>query len=454
MRRLRAGGNRRSISTVVQATYSGGLFTDNRERRQLPASVVVTASEFGWRTTHRPPLSPSPTRRLWQYADRLRRGRLTAALRLVNPDDAADVALLPDLFEAAWKATAYHLRLAALDVARWTAHRADETTRERMRPLLEACDKDNIMLNGLLFEVLAAYDGLEPLKTHNDIRAEISEILAAPNDPDAWEAAQHMISMPFEDQRLHGPYAEVISSLEGTDQLMLHVMAGRNITSPMHRDTVMQVIAIHLDRVTDDARDVLRDAIRKIDWRNSFPDEAIRAHLIAIYGWAKIADRLPSASSPGSDLVERSWRIVDELLFAAFRGTETSSEAVTAWWAELLGPCASTAGDAIAQVRSACQFGLVGLSPTPYEYLLTTWPEQMRQLIEWYVEHPSTAEQPFDRRRIGRPRHELVQDLAQIGTEDSATVLEACLQDPEFGLAAVEAIRAIRARTQRRTKSE
>ncbi|GAA3348617.1 hypothetical protein GCM10020358_67720 [Amorphoplanes nipponensis] len=450
MRRLRAGGNRRSISTVVEATYGGAVFFDDRERRQLPASVVVKASEFGWRTSHRPLLLPSPARRLWEYGGQPRWGRLTAALRLVNPDDPADVALLPDLFEAAWKVTAYHLRLAALDTALWTARQADETTRRRMQSLLEECDKDNIMLNSLLFEVLAAYDGLEPLKTHADIRAEIAEILAAPNDPHAWEAAQHMIGMPFEDQRLHGPYAEVISSLDGGDQLRLHVMAGRNVTSPMYRDTVMQVIVIHLDRITDDARDVLRDAILKFDWENPFPHEAIRAHLIAIYGWAKLADRLPPALSSDSDLVERSWRIVDELLFAAFKGIETSSEQVTALWTELLGPNPSAAIDAVAQVRSAGQFGLIVLNPTPYAYLLSVWPEQMRQLIEWCVKHPTTTTQPFDKRRLGGSRHELIQDLAQIGTEDSATLLQAHLQDPEIGLAAVHAIRAIRARTQQR----
>jgi hypothetical protein len=260
-----------------------------------------------------------------------------------------------------------------------------------------------------------------------------------------------MISMPFEDQRLHGPYAEVISSLDGAAQLRLHVMAGRCVTSSFYQDTVMQVIVMHLDRLTDDARGVLRDAILKTDWENSFRDEAIRAHLIAIYGWAQLTDRLPPVSRSGMDTVEQSWRIVDQLLFTAFRGIETSSVAVEAWWAELLGPYASTAADAVAQVRSAGQFGIFGFNPTPYEAaLLTTWPEQMRPLIEWYVKHPRTTDQPFDKSMLGRQRHELIQDLAQIGTEDSATLLQAHLQDPEIGLAAVNAIRAIRARTQPR----
>jgi hypothetical protein len=37
-----------------------------------------------------------------------------------------------------------------------------------------------------------------------------------------------------------------------------HVMAGRSVTSSFYQDTVMQVIVMHLDQITDDARGVSR----------------------------------------------------------------------------------------------------------------------------------------------------------------------------------------------------
>ncbi|MEU8220794.1 nuclease-related domain-containing protein [Micromonospora taraxaci] len=448
MRRLRAEGNRRSISTVVRATYGGFSYSDGRERRQLAASVVLTASEYGWIKRKRPSPVPSSTQRLWDWPGQPQWGRLTAALRLMNPDNPADAAMLPDIFAAAWKANGYHLRLTALDTARRMLDTADEITRERMRLLLDECDKNDIMLNGLLFEALAAYDGLDPLATDSDIRTSIAEILSAPMDPQAWEAAQHMISMLFEDPRLHGPYAEVIFALDVAGALQLHVMAARASTTPMYRDTIMQVIVNHVEQASADARNVLLDAILHIDWANPYKDEAIRAHLIAVYGWAKIADRLPPAPPSDDDLVARAWRILDELLFAAFRGSESSVEEVAPLWSELRGPYAVAAIDAVAHVRSASRYGLIALDPSPYERLLLTWPDEMRQLFEWCVPNYDKSKTPFDRRAAHDARREFVEDLAYVGTKTTAVLLQSYLMDPEVGAVAVGTIRAIARRTE------
>lgn len=446
MRRLQVGGNRRSISTVVRATYSLFTYSDDRQRYQLPASVVVTACERGWIKEKRPSPAPSPMRRLWELPGRSRWGRLTAALMMMNPDDPADLALLPDVFAAAWKANGYHLRLMSLDTALQGSYKAEEITRQRMRSLLDDCDKDNIMLNGLLFETLAAYGGLEPLKTEDDIRTEIAEILAAPADPQAWEAAQHIIGMFFEDQRLHGPYIEVLCGLEDADALRLHVMAARSSTLPFYRDTILKVIVDRVDQIDDDGRDALRDAILRIDWDNPFRDEAIRAHLIAIYGWARLADRLPPALTEDDDLITRAWQIVDELLFTAFGGTDTDTDTLAALWSELLGPCADAAVDVVAHVRSACRFSLTRLEPSPYECLVNTWPEQMRQLFERCLSYRGQAGASLDRRTAHDARRDLVADLTYVGTEATTVLLEPYLTDPEIGATAVDVIRAIKRR--------
>ncbi|WP_433530969.1 NERD domain-containing protein [Micromonospora sp. CA-263727] len=446
MRRLREAGSRRAISAVVQATYGRFVYGDDRERRQPAASVVVRASEHGWIKENRPSRTPSAMRRLWDYPGQPRWGRLTAALLLMNPDDPADLRLLPDVFAAAWKANGYHLRLTALDAAMRASYNADESTRQRMRSLLDDCDKDNVLLNSLLFEALAAHGGLDPLKTEDEIRAEIAEILASPADPQAWDAAQAMIGMTFEDQRLHGPYAEVLYGLEDADALRLHVMAARSSSFPYNRDTILKVIVDHADRNDDDARAALRDAIGRLDWDNPFRDEAIRAHLIAIYGWAKLTDRLPPPPADDTDPVTRTWRIVDELLFEAFRGTDKNAEALAMLWSELLGPYAANAVDAVAHVRSACRFSLIPLEPSPYVCLVETWPDQTRQLFEWCLLHYVRAGPPFDRRTAHDARRELIADLAYVGTHATIVLLEPYLTDPEIGATVVDVIRAIKRR--------
>ncbi|GGN78566.1 hypothetical protein [Nocardia rhizosphaerihabitans] len=80
-----------------------------------------------------------------------------------------------------------------------------------------------------------------------------------------------------------------------------------------------------------------------------------------------------------------------------------------------------------------------------YERLLTLWPDQMRQLIEWAV---------YNKNRLiatlRHPAHEcprrLIEDLGTIGTAKTATVLKSYIGDVTIGNSAVEAIRAIEQR--------
>jgi hypothetical protein len=451
MRQLRDGGYRAVIGTVVQATYAGFWYMDARELQKLPASVVINACDQSLFMRQRPVLKPSSARAMWDGPTLTppRWGRLTATLLLLNPDDPDDIKLLPDVFTAAWAANGYHLRLRALEMAFENARSADNTTRERMRAALEDCDKDNIFLNGSLFETLAAYGGIDPLNTEESIRAEVDRILATPNDPNVWSAARGVVGMVFEDQNLHGPYAEVLASLDPADHLRLHVMAARSEGVPIHPEWMMYVIVQHLDYVDDDARTVLRNAVLTMDWDSPFQQEAVAAHLIALRGWAAIADTLPPAANTGGNIAQRAWRIIDELLFALLRGTDAASGKLSALWAELLDLGAPAAADILAHLESARTWEYNSAEPGMYERLLTAWPDQIRQLIEWAVRHPDRLLATFNRgpAHDGLPR--LVEDLAIIGTDDTATLLQGHVSDAEIGNAAVTAIRAIKRRPHR-----
>jgi hypothetical protein len=141
----------------------------------------------------------------------------------------------------------------------------------------------------------------------------------------------------------------------------------------------------------------------------------------------------------------RVWRIVDELLFAAVRGIEPMSNELLALWAELLDTCAPVAADIVTHVKAARMSEFSHRQPTMYELLLTAWPDQMRQLIEWAVQnaHLLVASLKY-------PAHDcperLVEDLATIGTAETATLLKDHIGDARIGDAAVAAIRAIEQR--------
>ncbi|MEV4516561.1 NERD domain-containing protein [Dactylosporangium sp. NPDC049525] len=442
MRRLRAEGHRSAVSVVVQATYGRLQYGNDRERRRLAVSVVVNGCERGWNRRRRL-AGQSPTRILWTLPGQRRWGRLTAALLLIDSEDPADLMLLPDVFSAAWKVGGYHMRLTALTAAEESAYRADEVTRQRMRTALDECGRDSIMLNSLLFETLAAYDALEPLNTEESIRAQIAGILAAPADSQAWQAAQGMIGMHFEDQRLHGPYSEVISALEDTESLRLHVLAARSSTFPCNRDWIMAEIVERLDHADDDTREVLRDAVLYLDWSHPFRQEVVCAHLIALHGWARLANRLPAAPPTDDQSPKRAWRIVDELLFAAIVGSNNYTVELTALWTELRGPLAAAAVDVLAHLQSVSTWRRELMQPSSYERLLTTWPDQCRKLLEWCIESPDRITATFDNGPAHDARRHLVGALAHIGTRSTAELLKPHITDPDIGAAAVAAIRAI-----------
>jgi hypothetical protein len=451
MQQLRGGGHRAAISAVVRATYAGFYYTDERELQKLPASVVINACDHSRIMPQRPVLKPSPAHAMWNGPTLTppRWGRLTTTLLLLNPDDPDDHKLLPDVFTAAWTANGYHLRLTALDTARRNARSADNATRERMRAALEDCDTQNIFLNGSLFEVLAAYGGIDPLNTEESIRAEVDTILAAPNDPNAWGAARRVVGMVFEDQNLHGPYTEVLAALDSADYLRLHVMAARSEGFPIHHDWMMNAIVERLDYVDDDAQAVLRNAVLGMDWDSPFREETVGAHLIALRGWAAITDNLPPAANTDGNIAQRAWRIIDELLFVLLRGTDPASGHLSALWAELLDLCAPVAVDVLAHLKSARAWEYNSAEPSMYERLLTAWPDQIRQLIEWAVRNPDRLLATFN----NGPAHDvlprLVEDLAVIGTDDTATLLQSYVSEAEIGNAAVTAIRAIKRRLHR-----
>lgn len=448
MRRMHDDGHRAAISAVVRATYSGFYYTDERELQKLPASVVINACEHSRFTRHCEVLTPSPAQAMWDnpMLTPPRWGRLTATLILLNRDDPADHKLLPDVFAAAWAANGYHLRLTALMTATEYAQAVDDTTRDRMRAALDDCDTNNIFLKSSLFETLAAYGGIEPLNTEESILAHIEAILAVPDDPDAWGAARGVVGMVFEDQNLHGPYTDVLSDLAPADYLRLHVMAARSEDFPFNRDWLMNAIVERLDYADDDAKAVLRDGVLTMDWASPFREETVGAHLIALRGWAAIADEMPPAADYGGRIERRAWRIVDELLFVLLRDTQAADREPVALWSELLDLCAPAAVDVLAHLKAARTWEYNSADPGMYDRLLTRWPDQMRQLIEWAVRNPERLRATFENGPARNPRQRLIEDLAVVGTDDTAALLQSYVSDTDIGDAAVNAIRRIKRR--------
>ncbi|MFE3257055.1 hypothetical protein [Nocardia sp. NPDC059229] len=446
MRHLRDSGDRYAISTVVRATYEWYLRTE--KLRRLPATVVADACETSGFPHRRRILEPSPAQQMWDHATGTppRWGRLIITLRLLSTDDPTDHQLLPAVLTSAWNAKSEHLRQTALAKAMECVSTAADTTRERMCSALEQCITDAMALTGGILEVLTAYRGMGPLNTHDMIRAEIEAILDAPEDPKAWTSAKCAVVMTFEDEDLHGPYFDVIDALEPAEFLRLHVMAARSDALPYDRAWIIGAILDHFDPADAEARAVLQEAVLTMDWDSVFEDETVGAHLIAVRGWAALAQELPAAADTPQAYGHQTWRIVDELLFALVRGTDPTHPRLLALWDELLAHCASTTADVWSHLKDAADVEFEECELSTHQQLLENWSDQVRRLLHWAVGNPEDLQATFTTGPVYEHRQGFVEDLAILGNKDTVVLLQRCLDDTETGDAAVTAIRAIKRR--------
>lgn len=455
IRHLIDDGHHQAVSAIVCATYA--LSSSGKTAfMELPATVIVRACEADritrWTKTEAGPMatamwSATPARPRW--------GRLYTALMLVNPDDRTDHRLLPDLFQAAWAEGGYHLRLAALTTVTERANGVDEATQVRMRELLGACDPGGYWgLASSLTEALAAYEAIEPANSADDIRALIAAILAEPQNPEAWAAAEHVIGAQFDNADVVGPFYEVIAELEDQQLMQLCVMAARVTEMPINRDYILNQIVERLDRVgaDPDAIGVVREAALTVDRDNPNAQEAVFAHLEGLRGWAKLADHLPPPAATDGDLAQRAWRIFDELVFALMRGTPLVGDEADRRWAELLDLCAPAAVDVLDHLRAATLSYTYLPERTWHDRLVAAYPDQVLQLLEWGLINRDKLTDclrsgPPDWRADRRNQH-LLNELGRLGNARTASLLRAYVVDPDIGNAAVEAIRGIEARTE------
>lgn len=452
VRAMKAAGHRVAITSIVRAAYSGLIYSGDSQLHALAATAVINACGSSRIRRGRTRLSPSPSAALWQgVASQHSWGRLTAALHLIDADDPADAALLPDLVAAAWAANGYHMRLLALTTASEKARRetVDDDTRRRMCDVLESFDKNNPVLNGVLLEALAAYGALdEPLNSEESIRDLIGRVLAEPENPEAQAAAHSIIAMVFEDSTLHGPFDEVIASLNAPDTLRLHVMAARSAPFPFHHDWLMSEIFEHIQIADDAARTVVEHAVRGMDWGSPMRCETVTAHLLALRAWVQLEDALPAAPPTGGNVGRRAWRILDELMFALLRENAPTAPELLTLWSELLDLCAPAAVDAFLNVRlsQTWEHEYTHRQQPLYQLLLEAWPDQVRQLLEWGVANPDRVVATFDNGPSWDGRRQLVSDLALVGDDGTVALLQAYLNDPEVGAEAVATVRALQHR--------
>ncbi|MGB6514758.1 MAG: hypothetical protein WBF57_17615 [Mycobacterium sp.] len=81
-----------------------------------------------------------------------------------------------------------------------------------------------------------------------------------------------------------------------------------------------------------------------------------------------------------------------------------------------------------------------------HDQLITSYPCQVRQLLEWALVHRDQFDPKVWNWRVHNVHDYIVRALGLVGIASTAEVLRHYIHDPELGVAAVQAVRQIDAR--------
>ncbi|WP_123028718.1 nuclease-related domain-containing protein [Mycolicibacterium stellerae] len=444
---LREQGHRTSISTVFASVYAVQYPS---ESDALAAAYVCGAIDTGRHWGDRPDSESGLATRMWRANPSW--GRLHVAALLSRPlrhgEDAANVI---DIISSGWHAGGYHLRLEVLEAARFAHHVLTPDEREAIADVLDTFDANyNIFLSSLLLEVLGRYGRIEPVATTDDIEAEISEIIADPDDPDRQRMAVSIISRQYEDELVFGPYGEVVCGLPLVQKLTLYAMA---VLAPGDFDgfgypEAVQGLAEGIARADDLIGRAVAEAARRMRLDTFNRQDCVAGHLQGLRGWAKISDRLPEApvaeeDEPAALLFVGVWRLVDELLFPLLRGDQLPTGLAQFIWDRLQTTCPGPATAVLSDMRFALIPGYNNDTEfAPHDLLLISYPEQIRVLMQWALTHRDEL------REWPEPHIEryVVDTLGRVGNATTADMLRHYVDHPDLGQSAIAAIKAIESR--------
>lgn len=436
---LRAEGFKTPLSAVVGSTY--GIFRHTDE--MLPASMIADALQFHSRWPGRERGNVASATELFQSSYRHGWGLLHTALQVVDAEHSTDRVLFPELLTAAWSAGGYHLRLHALDTARYMAGPLQGSEQfDHVKDFLSQIEPSDWALNSLLMEVLAAYDGIEPLNSLAGIRNEIDEVLAAPPSNDSDSAAFRIFSSQFEDHRVLGPYYEAIETLDEQDRRRLLTMAVRGRSEySMFGDTLLAELT-QLARPEDlEILESLQLEAAQLRTDSGMAQESVGIHVLAVQGLSIFSAPLP-APGPG---LPPAWQLIDQLILALANGDERELRAAGArCWPELLSSAAGTAIDALYNIAHAHGIVLRAGTTSTYGSLTAAFPVETHDLMAWGLAHPDSVVATSPLSHLDTHHRFIINELGRLGTPATATLLEPWVADPHLGDTAAAAIRELR----------
>jgi hypothetical protein len=379
--------------------------------------------------------------------------------RYVPGEVSLDVKI--ELAQAAWDAGIYHLRLAGTDLIHSMHHEAEEDGPQRLeqiRAVLEGFKTNNVFVDGLRMEVLAAYEGFEPPVSSEAALDEMMSIIATDQPPSpedlellepqqTWEQFQRdraygALGKIFEDI-FQGSYSEAFWQLSAPEKAKILSLAAMASRPGFHTDWILIELLKNGD---GEALPVFRHFASRLDPDTSCAQDMIRAFLAGVRGCARWSETPPDYSDTSSR-DHLAWGAIGGILFRTLHASDSqdSRKRIEDLWRFVQSECAMALPDILHNLaHSQWRFD----QDLPSVDLVELFPDEIRPILHEAIPNRRVLTSLF--RHGGSFDRSVFQNvlanLGRIGNTDSITALNVILEDPEWGKFAVAAVRAIRSR--------
>jgi hypothetical protein len=343
------------------------------------------------------------------------------------------VPIRADIVIRCLQAGPYHMRLFGLTVAEDRGRRFTAAARRCVIDAVEALPTNNIMLNSSISEALSSLGALEPIKTAEDIEAEIEAVLAMQGNPTADQMAYGIVSTQFEADLL-GPYYQVISDLPADDRIQLLAMGLNGSEHSFLTDDWI------LDEIEDLSAPQARDAVvawvaraDPKDWMSS--QHGMSATVTSLTLLAAAGLSVP-ASSNGERAPE--WEAALALMMIA---GSSDAEETSEGWRQFAAEHPRSLASLVINLHSIDRWNR---DRSLLDRLEAAIPAEVVPALVNVLEHPEQATS------IVRWDHDLRRDvvraLGRLGNRAAAGVLRRFADDPNIGESVADAVRAIEGR--------
>jgi hypothetical protein len=430
------------LNALVSATYTpvGGVSAANRLPTTYITSSCETASMFF------PPTGGICVASRLLDVSNPGWGRAYLATTVFHPTAPDAAATLPRLLDHAVRLGGYHLELHTLWAVEQAGRGLPSNVQAELGQTLDLYRPDNWALASTRIEALASLGQLEPLSSLDDIRAQIGGVLAAPDDPLAAAAASGIVSNIFEDEDVLGPYCEAVDTLPPRDRTRLILLATSGAEWNFHADWQIRQL-VKAAPTGDEELDQRILAVFIERSRSPLDDgpivgQGVSVFLNAVDGLAKFNKTLPPAFQPLDDN-ELAWRLVANLLIGL---TNPGTVDLDLLWKDLLHTVPHAAVDVLHRLKSDGIPEDFQDSPSPHRRLVAAFPDQIRKLLEWALDHLDDLTSLFDRDFRDGPQDYAVRTLGLVGDRTTLPKLRAVHAAGAHDDAAVAAIRNLNER--------